>query len=374
MAILDLQLRHRRRGEIRIGKKGDKGQPVKLDTFRLTSSDYEAIRDAAELYGGTPERWGDKWEVVTTVSVLPVRVPVQDPENLTWYEHWTAGGLQRRCDGETIQSDATKPSCQCDPAKRECVMTTRINFVLPELKGISPWKFESHGYNAAVELGAAVNLIYQAMARTGMIPEATLEIEERVTKRPGEPTRRYIVPVLNVNVSFNELVPPALASPGTDPVTPRYLPSAGSVPEPLLHDSEIKEVALREVSAAEPDSEPGSNAGEVVASLVTGVDGSAAGNPSDPLPHELLDEEPDAGTIPDIESRVRALYAAMSRVGVWEQDAFRRHLASFLVRNNMEPRRAGEVHWADLAKKDNMMSFARAAWGTAKRDLEGEPE
>ena len=80
MPILALQKRARELGRIRIGQKGAKGQPQKLDRFRLTSPSKHVIEKVAELYGGTVQEWtpaggAQQWEVITDARRLPIMVP-----------------------------------------------------------------------------------------------------------------------------------------------------------------------------------------------------------------------------------------------------------------------------------------------------------
>ena len=51
MPIINLQRKLTEIGRIRLGAKGAKGQPTKLETFRLTSKSEEAIQAAAAVYG-----------------------------------------------------------------------------------------------------------------------------------------------------------------------------------------------------------------------------------------------------------------------------------------------------------------------------------
>ncbi|MFD6620048.1 hypothetical protein ACFWFB_32925, partial [Streptomyces albidoflavus] len=68
MPILDLQMRMRQLGEIRIGRVVDTGRvskktgkpilrPEKLDKFRFTSPSREILASVAELYGGEVKPW-----------------------------------------------------------------------------------------------------------------------------------------------------------------------------------------------------------------------------------------------------------------------------------------------------------------------------
>ncbi len=167
MSIVDLQLKARRLGEIRLGDtvtRDGKTYPVSLDTFRLTSISKGLLVKAAELWGGEVTPWqasensAAKFQITTNVSELPVYVAPQDPDSVTWYESWTAGGLQRRCDGETIISRSGEGlPCVCDPDDRECRMVTRLQVMLPDLPDVGVWTLSSTGFYAASEIATSTH-------------------------------------------------------------------------------------------------------------------------------------------------------------------------------------------------------------------------
>lgn len=208
MPILDLQQRQRELGRIRIGHKvGAKGRPEKLDKFRFTSPSRELIVAIAETYGGTAQPWTgngtDQWEVITEAKRLPILVP---PQPVTqWYELWSGGGCQRRCDGMTEQLSDAACICGPDPEGRDCKPTTRISVVLRDVHGIGVWRLESHGYYAAIELPQTAGFIASATAAGTYLP-AHLALEERVVTKPGQPTRRFVVPTIEVEVTPAQLM------------------------------------------------------------------------------------------------------------------------------------------------------------------------
>src|SRR6185369_71864 len=185
---------------------GGKKRPAKLETFRLTSSTRELIDAAAEAYGGTVTPWRngdhDEFEVVTTAAVLDIVVPPGQPVS-QWYELWSGGGCQRRCDGVTNVLTMTPCACPADTAERvelaakgeACKATTRLNVILPALPDLGVWRLESHGFYAAVELAGAAEILAMASATGRLIP-ARLRLDQREKKVPGKPTNRYAVPVI----------------------------------------------------------------------------------------------------------------------------------------------------------------------------------
>lgn len=214
MAILDLQRRIHERGRIRLGEQVATGngrkRPAKLTKFRITSRDRAVLEAAAALYGGEVRDWDNggqaEFELYTDRDKLAVLVPPSEMAFSQWYEQWSAGGCQVRCDGQ-LDHQADK-ACHCDPENRACKITTRLSVMLPELPGLGVWRVETHGYYAAVELGGAVEVVQQFAGRGAILP-ATLRLDQRSVVRDGK-TNRFAVPVLDVDVQLGQLA--ALAS------------------------------------------------------------------------------------------------------------------------------------------------------------------
>ncbi len=235
--ILDIAHGLPRVGKIRLGIEveaaGGKMRPSKLDTFRLTSPDEQVIIAAAAIpeLGGEPRQWDNdgapEFEVVTNASVLDVLITPEDDAFSQHYELWSGGGCQRRCDGfhEHLSGEACK--CPADLQVRSeqskllkptaCKPTTRVSVVLPQIPRIGSWLLETHGYYAAKELGSTFALLDMAGARRNLLP-ARLRIEQRVSKKPGQPINKYGVPVLDIGMRFDELVN-ASALPAFDAAT-----------------------------------------------------------------------------------------------------------------------------------------------------------
>lgn len=213
MPIIDIQRRLRELGRIRIGQvvttKSGKTAPSKLDHFRFTSVNRPLLEQIAGHYGGEVRDWQPQgnnpagYEVITDTTEIPVIVPPGQPVS-QWYEAWTGGGCQRRCDGATeILSD--QPCICAAQDERICKPTTRLNVMLRDVDVIGVFRLETHGWNAATELPAAAELCIQAAAALGHPVPAVLELQERVDKKDGE-TRRYMVPGLVPGVSPAALI------------------------------------------------------------------------------------------------------------------------------------------------------------------------
>jgi hypothetical protein len=176
---------------------------MRLDKFRLTSPDRDLLDQAAHLYGGTVQPWKDQpgqYELFIEAEELPCMVAPKEVSQ--WYELWSGGGCQRRCDGvcETISDQP----CLCDPDNRECKTTTRLSVYLHQLAGVGTFRLESHGWYAATELPEAARLLIQLAANGRYVP-AALAIEQRTVKRDGQ-TKKFPVPVLRVKQALQTLM------------------------------------------------------------------------------------------------------------------------------------------------------------------------
>jgi hypothetical protein len=224
MPIINLQKRARELGRIRLGQKGDKGQPQKLDRFRVTSPAKHIVEKVAALYGGEVKEWtpaggAQQWEVITNATRLPIMVPPQPVSQ--WHEAWRASGCVHRCDGQTnVLTD--EPCDPEDPLHQEALTrpTTRLNVVLRDVEGVGVFRTESHGWNAAIELPNAAEFLAQA----GGYVNGWLSLEQRTSKtfvndRPQ--TRHFMVPIIEIDVTPAELMagkgrvaaPPMLGGP-----------------------------------------------------------------------------------------------------------------------------------------------------------------
>lgn len=214
MAIITLQRRLRQAGRIRIGAKvatkTGGSRPSKLESFRFTSPDQAAIEAVAEAFGGDIQPWdgaavGTQWEVYTKATEFPIIVPPTDIAFSQFFELWSGGGCQRRCDGVTnILTDAP---CLCDPENQECRPTTRLNVILSDIDGIGVFRLESHGYNSAAELSGSIEVLKQIQARNGAMVPGRLMLEQRQSKRIDPVTNKaetynFAVPVLDFNINI----------------------------------------------------------------------------------------------------------------------------------------------------------------------------
>jgi hypothetical protein len=286
--IRTLTYRYRELGRLRAGEqrvsRNGKRYPVKLDTFRFTSTDWRLIQRAADLYGGTPSRWEDApgWnkdkqtgrrQYQVTVEADRILVSIPEQQQLSQcMEHWTAAGCQRRCNGVAM---TTGEPCECraemaSGAPQLCDHVTRVNFVLPNLPGLGVWRLQSHGVFTASELPLQL-----AMAsRYGPDLEWWLRLDPRTyptTDEHGKPvTFQYGVPVLDTDRTPAELY--ALAAteqaslaleaptaqwsvPGPDQAPPVGVPGAD-----FTGGREGAAMATARLPAPDPDATPASGA------------------------------------------------------------------------------------------------------------------
>lgn len=199
-------------GRIRLGDVKQPNKPgAKLGTFRFTSRDRSLIEAVAARYGGQVKPWdsdeGHQWQVISESSTVAVVVPRADLAFSQYYELWSGGGCQRRCDGQREMIGDRQ--CVCDPAARECKPTTRLSVMLPGVRGMGLWRVESHGDNARAEILGSIELA--SMYGASLVP-ANLTVVERWSrqpnpKKPGEFVKvRFVIPILVISDSIDEYV------------------------------------------------------------------------------------------------------------------------------------------------------------------------
>jgi hypothetical protein len=128
-------------------KKPSENQPGKeLPYWRFVSKKPEVEKAFLDAYGPSP-------------VTLPVYLPYAKPdENLqTWQEAWSKGGLQHRCDGETmhIWLDGKTYNRTPKPCTGDCAKVGRLTLILPRLVAAG-WVgyvlMETHGINDIIHL------------------------------------------------------------------------------------------------------------------------------------------------------------------------------------------------------------------------------
>jgi hypothetical protein len=206
--LLNIQRRAAEHGRLRTGyTQGNR--PVRSATWVVTSHSEEHVRAAAELWGGEPESWKplnstiEQWRVITKAASIEALITPGDPLN-QYNEMWSAGGCQRRCDGET-ELLSRKP-CLCLARFGEdwhqqkkgtvCAATSRLNVMLPDLTGMGMWRAETHSFYAASEWGGMVDMVLAGTDGKGFVP-VNLRIEPRQVVREGQ-TKKFPVVVVEL--------------------------------------------------------------------------------------------------------------------------------------------------------------------------------
>lgn len=381
MSILTIQRRLMEAGRIRIGEKDpERGYPKKLTTFRLTSRDRSKIDQAAELWGGTVEPWdspaGPQWQVTTDASALDVVVPPSEMAFSQFYELWSAGGCQRRCDGVTEQ--LTEGPCVCDPDDRECAIHTRLSVMLRDLRGLGLWRIDTSGYYAAVELAGAVEIIAAAAGAGALLP-ARLRLEQRQVKRTGREgkpqTFNFVVPVLDIDVSPGQLLDAPVANGQVMAGTSFQVIEKGPerLLEPVPQSVEQAPVpSVAEQATTFPERKKRSNAAQQIPD--TGVEPRTVDEVAEPavsredLEAELMtilgpDPDPKA-TMAVLESDVRRVYRLMDALEFpgWRGDALHTVLRKHF----------GAEHVGDL-KKAELVDFCQRTWEAARKAVLERP-
>jgi hypothetical protein len=231
--VLDLQRRSLQIGELRIGTsraiEGKKGrQPVRLDTYRVTTGSRATAEAAAEIYGGQVAPWSERkgmWEVITGRTEIQVWVPPRGEAVDSWMEAWDGPRCLARCDGIMMVRPERKP-CMCphpdnpaDPASVEaaraermrlaamrppqaCKPMTRYNVSITELPGaLGVFKLVTGSEAAAVESADSGDALALARQRGIYLP-AIARISWRTRIGDGKP---YPVPVLQIGASLEEI-------------------------------------------------------------------------------------------------------------------------------------------------------------------------
>lgn len=231
--IIDIQRRLAETGRIRIGQQvasTNGKRPSKLEMFRLTSGSEKSLRSIAAKYGGKVQKWEEapvagQWELFTESSTLDVLIPPEAMSFSQFYELWSGGGCQRRCDGDRLVP--SEDPCVCDPENRECKPHTRLSVMLADLPGAGLWRLDTQGWNAATELGGAFELALLISQATGRsIVPGVLRLDQREVKRPNPRdmtktlTRKFAVPVLDFDVNMTAIArgTTAALSSGVTPV------------------------------------------------------------------------------------------------------------------------------------------------------------
>lgn len=245
--LADLGQRLAEHGRIRIGeqvtfKSGKKG-PSSIDHFRFTSTDEAALGQIAAKYGGEVRPWHEpkanpphQFELHVPTNEIDVVLPPGALSN--YYELWSGGGCQRRCDGVTCtipgENEDQTVGCLCvRQGAMACKPKSRLNVLLPYVRFAGSWRLETSSWNALHELAATEDLIQTLQAAgDGSLLNAKLRVEQQKKVSNGK-TKEYVVPrlvldatpieILSGQASFTA-IPSATNAPALEagPTNPHY--------------------------------------------------------------------------------------------------------------------------------------------------------
>jgi hypothetical protein len=327
--IVDLQRRLHEAGRIRIGvqvptSRGKK-RPQKLTTFRITGQDHRALERVAALYGGTLEAWkdapvGEQWQVITETAEIRVAVPPERMALSQSMELWSGGGCVRRCDGERQTND---DPCVCaaldgeDPQPR-CSRHTRLSLMLAELATTGLWRLDTQGFYASEELAGALELAQILAGATGrsLLP-GWLRLEQREIRRPGEPTKQFAVPVLDLEMDTAALLGPSRIAPALT------LPAAATNGEPPVLTpipAEARSTLAEELAQVDDPAPPRPRRNAAAAVPATGLKPRTAAQARATKTDQPEAEQPPAPPPRATEHQRRKLFAGLREHGINDRD------------------------------------------------------
>lgn len=204
-------------GRIKDGVRvAGKGHPKAIDTLRFTSQDPKALAQVAATLGGEVKAYSDPkstdtHELITPVAETPVILPPDPLGGTPMYELYGGGGRERWCDGVTCEQWRKGPEgpepfevpCLCAAAgELTCRPTVHLSVILPFTRLGGTWRWTTHSHNAAVELPGMVEAIQSLQAKG--LTRGVLRVDQRSQTIAGV-TRRFVVPVLGVDATADEL-------------------------------------------------------------------------------------------------------------------------------------------------------------------------
>lgn len=378
--------------------------PAKLDRWRLTSPDRARLEAAARLYGGQVTEWpeGQAWQLVTETDRLEVAV-IPGLAVSQYFETWekVEGGpvaCVRRCDGHTELLTGSPCLCAAEADGEEdgdqgraCRPTTRLSVLLPRVAGIGSWTLSTRGYNSAAELAGAVQLL-EELTHAGRPVPARLRLEER-TARTRQGTRRFVVPVLDLDVTLQQVMDSiggaapaggtALGQGAGQPVDGTQALDAGPAPLTPVPQREREEpppVADQTRQAFQDDQgPPRANAAEPIPP--TGLRPRAAGEAAGEDREGQTDDQPDGHPCDhcDFVAKSAAGLASHARTHRQEQEeafqATRR--AFFAILKDLDlfydrPSQEQQGRWGDAVRLRDAKPWVRATYEVESlNDLEG---
>lgn len=178
-------------GQLRKGaKKPERGPGRDLDHFRFTS-DIEEVQTAFEdVYGPEPR-------LINCVLPYPYvdGMTQTDGNWQAWNEHWVAGGLKHRCDGEYVVRQQNKDGTYTDPepgtvpCPGNCEPCGRLRIIVPELKRLAHVMVLTTSKNDILNLDAQLRALEELNGDLRGIPMQLRRTKNKIST-PGSNGKR----------------------------------------------------------------------------------------------------------------------------------------------------------------------------------------
>lgn len=159
---------------------------VDLDHFRFDSDDDEAMAAFHDAYGDEPKQ----------INVF-LPWPDVDQNFQAWKEHYTAGALQHRCDGETcvLWLDKKDGTYHTDPipCPGGCKEIGYLSVIIPELKRLAFVTVLTHSKHDIMELQANLEAYRVMTGQLRGIPFVLRRVEREISmfdEKSGKRVRR----------------------------------------------------------------------------------------------------------------------------------------------------------------------------------------
>lgn len=252
--IITMQRQVREIGRLRTGHASPKG-PVRSPNWILTSPQRDCLDVAAEMWGGTVERWtplngdGQQWKVTTEQPSLDALLPPGDPLTQA-NEMWNKGGAVRRCNGETDTKSGKGCLClaQFGPEwyrrgpREVCKPYSQLNLILPQLPDLGVWRHVTKSFYAAGEIAGMVDLIKAQVGIDAMVP-VRIRIDPRKKVAEGK-TTPYPVPVIEIRgATGGQILTGNVPSLSIDAGPQRAAITASADDTPKLTEAKVAELA-----------------------------------------------------------------------------------------------------------------------------------
>ncbi len=175
-----------RKGSPKVENNGKSQMGKDLDHFRFDSDDQPAALAFAKAYGEQPKQMR---------VLLPFATPEQNFQ--AWMEEYSAGGLQRRCDGETQNFSRDKAGKQAPPKPCEklcggscaCKQVGRLYVIIPELARLAYVVVETHSIYDIIQLTQNLQAAHAVRGSLNGVP-FLLSRRPREISTPGDGGKR----------------------------------------------------------------------------------------------------------------------------------------------------------------------------------------